>query len=146
MTPKQRQKAVRARHLISFRRWITLRGRGDKVVDYVDMDVFDLRRHIESQWLTGMNWDNYGTDWIVDHIVPLRYFDPFDRKDMILCWTYHNLQPAWYWDNHAKGYCIDVTEGVLKNLNGSAKGKMLLNKISTIVGQFEPYYNKSTSI
>ena len=146
MTPKQRQKAVRARHLISFRRWVALRGNGDSVCEYVGMSVFDFRKYIESQWLEGMNWDNYGTDWVVDHIVALKYFDVFNRKDMKLCWAYHNMQPAWFWDNHAKGYCIDVTEKVLAGLKKSAIGQLLIEKIESVTGMFEPYYNKPNLI
>jgi len=32
----------------------------------------ELRKHIESQFLPGMDWSNHGPVWHVDHIIPLK--------------------------------------------------------------------------
>lgn len=139
-TKCQQQKAIRARHLISFRRYISLKGSGDAVIDYLNMDAFELRNYISSQWQQGMSWDNYGEFWIVDHIVPLRYFEPTSIKDMKLCWDYNNLQASYYWDNHAKGYCVEVTKNILEGMVRNASVDLLLKKIEHIQDMFANYY------
>lgn len=42
-----------------------------------------------------MSWNNYGTYWEVDHIIPknlFSYLSPKD-KDFKLCWSLENLRP-----------------------------------------------------
>lgn len=62
-----------------------------------------LRQHIESQFVLGMSWENYGTAWHVDHIKPCAKFDLRDLEQQKLCFHYSNLQPLWAIDNLRKG-------------------------------------------
>jgi len=53
----------------------------------------ELVSHLEKQFDEKMNWENYGTYWHIDHIVPISYFTSqgvYDPK-VINCLT--NLQP-----------------------------------------------------
>lgn len=65
----------------------------------------DLRRHLESKFLPGMSWANYGTAWQIDHIRPVASFvfqttsDPSFRA----CWALSNLRPCWKEYNQRKG-------------------------------------------
>jgi len=62
-----------------------------------------LRKHLETHFLSGMTWENYG-EWHVDHIVPVSAFNfecPEDL-DFIRCWALSNLQPLWASDNLRK--------------------------------------------
>lgn len=62
----------------------------------------DLVKHLESTWLQGMSWDNYGVSgWHIDHIRPMI---DFVRKgeDPRLANHYTNLQALWAKDNIAK--------------------------------------------
>lgn len=63
-----------------------------------------LHNHIEEQFKLGMTWENYGTAWHVDHIVPLSWF-PFDKDPSLLVVASHwtNLQPLWGRENMVKG-------------------------------------------
>jgi site-specific DNA-cytosine methylase len=64
----------------------------------------DLVQHIESLWLPGMSWDNYGFyGWHIDHIKPLASFDLSDRNQFLEAAHYSNLQPLWAVDNLKKG-------------------------------------------
>ncbi len=62
----------------------------------------ELRLYIESLFLEGMTWDNYG-EWHVDHKVPLSSVDPTDLNALKTVCHYSNLQPLWAKDNIAKG-------------------------------------------
>jgi hypothetical protein len=66
-----------------------------------------IKLHLESQWSPEMNWENYGTYWQVDHIIPCARFDLSKPEEQRRCFHYTNLQPLTAKDNHAKGarYC-----------------------------------------
>lgn len=58
--------------------------------------------HIESQFLAGMTWENYGTHgWHIDHIIPLSSATTLSELESLMHYT--NLQPLWAKDNHKKG-------------------------------------------
>lgn len=55
----------------------------------------DLMKHLEKQFAPQMNWDNYGSYWHLDHIVPISVFnfDNYNHIDFKRCWALQNLQP-----------------------------------------------------
>jgi 5-methylcytosine-specific restriction endonuclease McrA len=55
----------------------------------------DLCRHIERQFTRGMTWQNFGTFWHLDHIVPLASFSytGFDDPEFKAAWALTNLRP-----------------------------------------------------
>lgn len=64
----------------------------------------ELQSHIESLWLPGMSWDNYGVHgWHIDHKTPLASVDLNDREQVLKVIHYTNLQPMWAEDNLSKG-------------------------------------------
>ena len=65
----------------------------------------DLCVHLESLFVGGMTWDNYGSKWHIDHIKPDKLFNYIseDDEDFKLCWSLNNLQPLWAFDNLSKG-------------------------------------------
>ena len=59
-----------------------------------------LKAHIESLFLEGMTWDNYGKyGWHVDHLRPVSSFKPEEWEQIN---HYTNLQPLWWQDNLSK--------------------------------------------
>jgi hypothetical protein len=52
-----------------------------------------LKGHLEASFDKRMNWDNYGSYWHVDHIIPLCAFDLSDSKQLSLAMNWQNLQP-----------------------------------------------------
>lgn len=142
LTKKQRFKQIRARHLTAFRRYISLKGSASAIEDYLSMNAFELREHFEALWLDGMDWDSYGTFWVVDHIVALKYFDPTNINDMKLCWHHSNLVPAYWNDNHAKGYAPEISAKMLLQFPQTPTVQRLLEKSQTHVQEFENYYQR----
>jgi hypothetical protein len=69
----------------------------------VGYDVYELKEHLESLFVDGMNWDNYGK-WHVDHIRPVASFkySSCDDEEFKKCWDIKNLQPLWAEDNLRK--------------------------------------------
>jgi len=84
-----------------------LKSQGAKKADHtksmIGCSVPDLIRHIESLFLPGMSWGNYGKNgWHIDHIVPCAKFDLTDPNEQRICFNYANLQPLWGPDNLRK--------------------------------------------
>ena len=76
---------------------------GRKTFDLLGYSPDEMRSHLESKFLPGMTWENYG-EWHIDHIMPLsahNYFSP-DDIDFKRCWGLSNLQPLWAQDNIRK--------------------------------------------
>jgi len=69
----------------------------------VGYNIEELKHNLESKFLPGMTWDNYGT-WHIDHIIPKSFFVFEDYKDVEFqyCWFLGNLQPLWAEDNLKK--------------------------------------------
>ncbi len=61
-----------------------------------------LRCHLESQFVFGMTWENWGIEWEVDHIKPLGLFDLTDRQQFLEACHYTNLQPLFVGDHRIK--------------------------------------------
>jgi len=70
----------------------------------VDYNREELMEHLESLFLSGMSWKNYG-EWHIDHLVPIATFDFEDSSHphFKACWSLANLQPMWAHDNLVKG-------------------------------------------
>ena len=60
------------------------------------------RSYLETLFLPGMTWLNYG-DWEIDHIIPCASFDLSKLEDQKKCFHFTNLQPLWWLDNVKKG-------------------------------------------
>lgn len=71
-----------------------------------------LKQHLESQFEPGMTWENYGTEWHIDHIIPCTYFDLTDPEQQRICFNCRNLQPMWGSENIKKSNKVpdDVEE------------------------------------
>lgn len=71
--------------------------------DILCYSMDDLKRHIEKQFLPGMNWTNMGK-WHIDHIVPISAYNFTSAFDLECkrCWALSNLRPLWAFDNISK--------------------------------------------
>lgn len=78
------------------------------IFSHIDMEIpelgytsFQLKEHLEKQFLDGMSWDNWGKEWHIDHRMPVSRWplgsDPSEVNAL------SNLQPLWKFDNLSKG-------------------------------------------
>ena len=68
----------------------------------IGCSVSKLRLYLENQFNENMNWNNYGSYWHIDHIIPCDAFDlsiPMQQKE---CFNYLNLQPLEARENQRK--------------------------------------------
>jgi hypothetical protein len=63
----------------------------------------ELMLHLQSRFRLGMEWNNYGPVWHVDHIRPCASFDLTSLEQQRLCFHWTNLQPLFGEENLKKG-------------------------------------------
>lgn len=73
----------------------------------IGCDTRQLAKHFESKFKRGMTWENYGTHWHVDHIIPCAAFDHAKPGEVAQCWHWTNLQPLEAKANLAKSDKIE---------------------------------------
>lgn len=79
------------------------RKKSKKTKELIGCTLPELVSHLESQFATGMSWDNYGRGgWEIDHIRPCASFDLSNPEELAACFHYTNLQPMWGPDNWKK--------------------------------------------
>lgn len=72
--------------------------------DYLDYTIQELKEHLESQFTPEMSWDNYGSYWEIDHIIPINTFclKSFEDEDFRVCWSLSNLRPLSKTENRSR--------------------------------------------
>jgi len=66
----------------------------------------ELMAHLESKFSDDMTWDNYGTLWHVDHIIPLASFDLTKPEHLRAACHWTNLQPLGAEENLKKQHKV----------------------------------------
>lgn len=80
-----------------------LREKNDRTKIMLGYTVKELKSHLESKFITGMTWENYGkqrNQWSIDHKRPISTF-PTDA-DVSVINALSNLQPMWHVENCTK--------------------------------------------
>lgn len=70
-------------------------------VELIGCTGADLVRHLESQFLEGMSWQNRN-EWHIDHIIPVSAFNLTTEEGQQAAFHYTNLRPLWAHDNRVK--------------------------------------------
>lgn len=70
--------------------------------DILGYTAEEFRLNMESKFKDGMSWENYGSDWHVDHIKAVALFDLIDLKDVALVNSLDNLEPVFVNDHKIK--------------------------------------------
>jgi hypothetical protein len=68
--------------------------KNDITMNYIGCNIQYLREWFEYNFTTEMNWENYGSFWSIDHIIPVRKFDLTIEHEKLKCWNWSNLMPV----------------------------------------------------
>jgi len=92
----------------------------------VDYSLEELMNHLEQHFDDKMNWDNYGTYWVIDHLIPRRVFryKTAENPEFKKCWALKNLQP-------------------LEKIANSRKGRKIAFSFSSKANIFPAYYTEA---
>lgn len=72
------------------------------IIKLLGCSLKEVKMHLEKQFKEGMSWDNHGSYWEVDHIIPCDSFNMQDIEQQKLCFNYTNLQPLTKTQNRQK--------------------------------------------
>lgn len=64
--------------------------------------VTQFRQHLQSKFTDKMSWENYGSYWEIDHIIPCASFNLLNEEDQKKCFNYKNTQPLTISENRRK--------------------------------------------
>lgn len=102
-TRRKSDPSFRAAASMRTRVWELLKKAGAKKIVSVGLESEKLKLHLEGKFKEGMTWANYGSEWHVDHIKPCASFDLTSPDQLLICFSYDNLQPLWALENIKKG-------------------------------------------
>ena len=68
-------------------------SKSQKTFDLLDCDITFLKDWLEYNFKEGMNFENYGSHWHIDHVIPCSLFDLTSEDEIKNCFRWTNLQP-----------------------------------------------------
>lgn len=93
---------------INLRRYVIQKNPCPFYAPYFGLDIENIRKWFEYQFNDKLTWENFGTEWQFDHIIPVVYFDHSDEQELRLCWNFTNLRVEPFQLNKNRGNRIDV--------------------------------------
>ena len=68
-------------------------SKSGKSLELLGCTIPELKSYLEARFLPTMTWENYGTLWHIDHIIPCASYNLVDPEQQKKCFHYTNLQP-----------------------------------------------------
>jgi len=99
--PQYRFKCLMRNHVKRIFTKAKTKKRG-RTIEYLGCSMLHARKHIEKQFRQGMHWNNHGSVWHIDHIIPLAKFDLTDPAQRKRANHFTNLQPLTVAENMKK--------------------------------------------
>lgn len=84
-------------------------NKNDTTMNYIGCNIQYLREWFEYNFTSEMNWENYGSFWSIDHIIPVCKFDLTIEDEKLKCWNWSNLMPVTIKYNSSKKE-IDINQ------------------------------------
>jgi len=87
-----------------------------------------LIQWLESNFVEGMTWDNYGEVWQIDHTTPCAVFDFTIEENIKACFNWSNLYPLFGKENREKSAKINMKQ--IEMVKQKARAFLKANKIT----------------
>ena len=79
-----------------------IKGKETSYKYLIGCDIDFFKKWIEFRFDDEMTWNNYGTSWHIDHIIPISIFNFNNQIDKQICFHWSNLQPLKCLENQQK--------------------------------------------
>lgn len=82
-----------------------LKNKTGRTKEYFGCSPEAFVAHIESLWIEGMSWANFGNgdgQWNLDHTVPISRLIQFGERGLKVAFNWRNTRPMWAADNTRK--------------------------------------------
>lgn len=84
-----------------------VKNRSESSKKYIGCSINCLTKWIETQFVEGMTWENYGTIWHIDHVTPCSSFDFSIEENIHNCFCWKNVRPSFVVENLTKSNKYD---------------------------------------
>ena len=103
-TEYEKKLKIKKAQQAAFRRFVRGLSTPYKIREWIGLNYLEVKELVESRMQPTMSWQNYGSHWVIDHVVPFWIFDLKDESDLKLLWHPENLLPlVWKDNNHKQG-------------------------------------------
>lgn len=93
---------------VAFRRYVIEKKSSLQYAPFFGLSIETYRKWIELQFAGGLNWNNFGSAWQFEHILPVSYFDFENKEDLKLCWSFINIRVEALETNNISENRIDI--------------------------------------
>ncbi len=80
----------------------TVMKKDSNTMTYIGCNIQFLRSWFSYNFTSEMNWDNYGSYWSIDHVIPVSHFNLENEDEKYKCWNWSNLVPLETTKNSSK--------------------------------------------
>ena len=109
-------------------------GENPKTMKLVCMSLGEFKKWIETQFTSEMTWENHGTKWHIDHVIPCYWFNLLEQKEREVCFHWSNMRPLEAKRNMARQNCtvkeLLKQEILARNFNKNVIFEPLVTKLS----------------
>ncbi len=79
---------------INLRRYVIEKSPCPQYAPYFGLDIENIREWFACQFTNGIGWENFGSSWQFEHVIPVIYFDHTLEDELRLCWNFINIRVA----------------------------------------------------
>jgi hypothetical protein len=108
ITPELLEFREKKKWQINLRRYVIEESPCPFYAPYFGLDIKNIRKWFEYQFISGVSWENFAKNWQFEHIIPVTYFDHSNERDLRLCWNFTNLRVEPLQLNKDRGNRLDV--------------------------------------
>lgn len=85
-------------------RAVEIDQKAGSAIDDLGCSIGQFKLYLENYFplYSGMSWNNYGSEWELDHFIPISSFDLTDGPQVKEACHYTNIQPLWIKENRSK--------------------------------------------
>ena len=113
----------------------TLNKKNTSTFTLIGISNKNLKVWIESQFDQQMKWENYCTYWVIDHVIPVSFYDLTSKDEQLKCFNWTNLRPLEKIKNMEKSDKILIDE--IQNHINTIKNHLIINE------GYQAYYENS---
>lgn len=76
--------------------------KSQSTIELLGCSIEEFKKYLELGFINGISWENYGSYWHIDHIIPCVFFDLSKKEDQKKCFHYTNMRPLEAYKNLSK--------------------------------------------
>ena len=108
ITPELLKFREKRKWQIALRRYVLEKNPCVVYAPFFGLDIEKMRKWFEFQFKPGTGWENFGTTWQFDHIIPVTYFDFALEVELKMCWNFTNIRVGEFQRNKDRGNRMDI--------------------------------------